>query len=73
MIAVRIGDKDFILLPEHKAQQAKLKETGLVVMYNGIMYLLHDTENVSFINTGGDNIEKHSIPNHVLTPLDCYI
>lgn len=71
MIAVRTGNMDFVLLPLHEIRQARLRETGLVVMCHGIMYLLYDIEGAQLLNIN-KNI-KHSIPKHILTLLDCYI
>lgn len=37
MIALKTGSRDFVLLPEHKMDAIRLKETGFVVLYEGHM------------------------------------
>lgn len=70
MIALKTGSRDFVLLPEYKADVIQLRETGLVVLYEGRMYLLHESTNAG--DTSKD-FPKHNILEHVLTTLDCYL
>ncbi len=62
MIALKTGSRDFVLLPEHKMDAIRLKETGFVVLYEGHMYLLHESTD---IGNRYKDIPKHNILEHV--------
>ena len=70
MIALKTGSRDFVLLPEYKADVIQLRETGLVVLCEGHMYLLHESANTW---DNSKDFPKHNILEHVLTTLDCYL